>query len=1039
MAVIRTGLFLTFYSIVFLNHLSKASNTRAATAAKCGYILTDPWNGSPIIGGRSSACKEYYVSYASCKMLLSQSLSCNALIYKDKVCTLLDRSTSDFRNLGSRRGESKPQMVTAIKLIPELDSCIGKAESHQGSPVHRYEKCLYSKTSSYLQKNKRKALNGTFASLPLLNIVISVTQSWINSNKQGMDLIVAHWTCYAKLHGYIFTLNKLHYNAGSECYVEKHESIVEKHLPRAQWVFHLDADSIVLNMSRTLDDFISRHQRSSNPYGSDHAIILQRRENTEVASGVYFLRNDPRSYCFMEYWRSFHPPWIPPTPQKPFRSIIPVPNFDNGALIGALLMLITGRSGVDCLESLDYNLTTTPFPYPEQACLNKYRTKVYELSRPNVTHELSKFGLKILWLREGLWRSHEKAVAGHVKTGQWRLYNRCYPSSDLIGHGNKDIAREMLEPHHSTQCDMNMKSDPVRSINGKCTWYNMTEEMEVLRYYCMWRSPACVTSMGGEGVKNRCVEPSKEESAKGLLINDRCFEYKDFLAVDSRIKTNKLEVNFTDVARVCSDVATSTRILGREYPYPEDDHAIADNIMCHTNLVDIYWLKIPIAVRCHIRTNVNAGGQNPNVLTAMKLIPSLDRCRSQVAVHLVSPTHSLEKCLYTSLMKRNKRNLTEETRDFASLPLLNIVISVTQSWINNNKHEMDLIVAHWTCYAKLHGYIFTLNKLHYNAGSECYVEKHESIVEKHLPRAQWVFHLDADSIVLNMSRTLDDFISRHQRSSNPYGSDHAIILQRRENTEVASGVYFLRNDPRSYCFMEYWRSFHPPWIPPTPQKPFRSIIPVPNFDNGALIGALLMLITGRSGVDCLESLDYNLTTTPFPYPEQACLNKYRTKVYELSRPNVTHELSKFGLKILWLREGLWRSHEKAVAGHVKTGQWRLYNRCYPSSDLIGHGNKDIAREMLEPHHSTQCDMNMKSDPVRSINGKCTWYNMTEEMEVLRYYCMWRSPACVTSMGGEGVKNRCVEPSKEESAKGLLINDRCFEYKDFLAVDSRIKV
>eukprot|EP01041_Mallomonas_annulata_P011883 gene11883-24897_t len=508
------------------------------TELKCGHIRIDPWKGLSIFGGRSVLCKQYHVSYQSCKLLLAQNQNCSALIYEDKICTLLDRRQADFRVT-----KSNVHVAIAMKLIPQLDKCKSHVAIQHISPTRRYEKCLHTKTKSYIRRNKLRTIDSfkSFSSLPLLNIVISVTQSWIERSQTELDLIVAHWQCYAKLHGYLFTLNVLQSAGANEFFVERHESIMKTYLPYAQWVLHLDADSIVLNMSRTLDDFISRHQLSSNPnpYGSDHAIILQVRENTEITSGIYLVRNDPRSYCFLEYWRSFHPPWTPPTPQKPSRSVIPVPNNCNGALVAAVLLLATGDAGIKCLENLQYNLITRPFPYPEQACSIKNRTRIYELSQLDTSTDLTKFGIRLLWHREGLWRSHEKDDPKYAKSGLWRLFNRCYPSSELIGHGNKNIASEMLESHHSTQCDMNMKSDPVRSINGKCKWYNMTEEMDVLRHYCLWRSPACVTTMKKEG-GNRCVEPSRGESVIGMIMNDKCVPYHNMIATDFRTVRNSL-------------------------------------------------------------------------------------------------------------------------------------------------------------------------------------------------------------------------------------------------------------------------------------------------------------------------------------------------------------------------------------------------------------------------------------------------------------------------------------------------------------------
>jgi len=253
------------------------------------------------------------------------------------------------------------------------------------------------------------------------------------------------------------------------------------------------------------------------------------RENGEVTSGIYLVRNDPRAYCFLAYWRAFHANWIPPSRWLPKRSILPVPNNCNGALVSAVLFLVTQEEGVDCLRTLSYNLSTRPYPYPEQACLDRFRRKVYELSQLNITDtELAKFGVRLLWKRDGLWRSHEKYDPAYSDTGQWELFCRCYPSSDLIGHGNKDIARDMLEAHHTRRCAANMSSDTVRGVNRKCIWYTLHQERAIVRKYCLWRSPACMAS----NRTNHCLTPSRKHRDKGHRLNPSCLEYRDLISLD---------------------------------------------------------------------------------------------------------------------------------------------------------------------------------------------------------------------------------------------------------------------------------------------------------------------------------------------------------------------------------------------------------------------------------------------------------------------------------------------------------------------------
>lgn len=98
-------------------------------------------------------------------------------------------------------------------------------------------------------------------------------------------------------------------------------------MSRAQYTLHLDADSLVLNMSRSLEPFLQTnasvllqvilHLPILYCFNSSlqsffrnqfhlHLIIspqFQMRENYEITSAIYIVRNDHRGFCFLDYWR----------------------------------------------------------------------------------------------------------------------------------------------------------------------------------------------------------------------------------------------------------------------------------------------------------------------------------------------------------------------------------------------------------------------------------------------------------------------------------------------------------------------------------------------------------------------------------------------------------------------------------------------------------------------------------------------------------------------------------------------------------------
>jgi hypothetical protein len=54
---------------------------------------------------------------------------------------------------------------------------------------------------------------------------------------------------------------------------------------------------------------------------------------------------------------------------------------------------------------------------------------------------------------------------------------------------------------------------------------------------------------------------------------------------------------------------------------------------------------------------------------------------------------------------------------------LNIVISASTSWKSKNVDEFTKAISHWKCYARIHGYNFTLNMIPSRNSADFFVSR----------------------------------------------------------------------------------------------------------------------------------------------------------------------------------------------------------------------------------------------------------------------------------------------------------------------------
>lgn len=161
----------------------------------CGELVTIP--SVSLEGGHTNNCfQEKPISYEYCRMMLQQSPSCSALTYSRGNCWIHDRSKRDFTI------ESQPRVNAASLSIVKLDGAMGEcnssgAEESTPSALARFETCM------------RQGDDTDVSKLPLLAIVISVTQRWAQANNEELNAVASNLQCYCEIHGYSFVSSDL--------------------------------------------------------------------------------------------------------------------------------------------------------------------------------------------------------------------------------------------------------------------------------------------------------------------------------------------------------------------------------------------------------------------------------------------------------------------------------------------------------------------------------------------------------------------------------------------------------------------------------------------------------------------------------------------------------------------------------------------------------------------------------------------------------------------------------------------------------------
>ena len=398
------------------------------------------------------------LSFEACRLILLDNSICNLLTYQDGVCSIYYNFSFTSSDL--------------YKTLISTEINVGRISSDNCKSFDRKlmtAKTRFLKCTTNLKSNFSPAI---FPSTPKLGIVISMTNSWAQTHKEAVSSITANFNCYAKIHNYSFILNIINDMTIGEFFYYRHKIVVSKYLPLYQHILHLDADSLVLNLSRSLDSYLSSPQH----------VHLHLHENGEITASAYLIRNSKYSRCFMRYWAD----WSPPHKEYSFNSksyfnSFNTLNYDNGDLVAAMIELLDDTYARNCSISLD----------PPYASNNPYLDTVVQCLKPllpNIHAYLARTAplIRVYLPREGFWRTHSK----RDRFSWWDpLLGSCYPSSDVIGHGWKAMARTMW--NKSMQCDVNAARRGA-GANPNCHWHNVSVERALVKYYCAWKSPACL-------------------------------------------------------------------------------------------------------------------------------------------------------------------------------------------------------------------------------------------------------------------------------------------------------------------------------------------------------------------------------------------------------------------------------------------------------------------------------------------------------------------------------------------------------------------
>jgi len=183
-----------------------------------------------------------------------------------------------------------------------------------------------------------------------------------------------------------------------------------------------------------------------------------------------------------------------------------------------------------------------------------------------------------------------------------------------------------------------------------------------------------------------------------------------------------------------------------------------------------------------------------------------------------------------------KEDHTYEYPPKKKLPRLAVVTVAFGTSANNYRGELSAIA----CYCALHGLPFYVEHVQLQPDRYFSFSKTRAVM-KYLPHFEWILYIDNDCVIVNRTRSLEEFID----------DNYDLVLQKRDsNHEVHAAVFFVKNSPYGWYFMRKWIA-----LSDNGEAPFNM------GDNAALVVLSLLELKPEGHERCLQIIADSKTET----------------------------------------------------------------------------------------------------------------------------------------------------------------------------------
>ena len=303
---------------------------------------------------------------------------------------------------------------------------------------------------------------------------------------------------YALLHGYEFKLEVINISDWNETPIDNRTlhffsarwRVVQKYVDSKQyeWVLAADLDNLVVNPSRSLDEYLNIKEE----------IVFHIRENHEIAAGAVLLKSTLFASCFLDYWISLGWRW-PETAM----------NSDNGDLHQIIMEIADPVLEEKCRPLRSGANKRNWDMYPGFIrCFQDVNEKLERLH-----HHLP---IRVFFPLQGFWRtlrgnhksfnerrdmlSDVSSLTSYQKHRNMstllikKAYYTCAYPRDILVHNKRDFRCEW-------ERDVNGNIPQIRLLDG-CMYLNEKDALQLAKECCFNDYPGCIDSDG----RNMCYE-----------------------------------------------------------------------------------------------------------------------------------------------------------------------------------------------------------------------------------------------------------------------------------------------------------------------------------------------------------------------------------------------------------------------------------------------------------------------------------------------------------------------------------------------------